>query len=341
MHCPACQFITNRAFDPTLNDYSVHYEATQHFSPRFNQFAQKLIVKIVHDYGVRQAVAMDIGCGRGAFLELLCQDAGNQGVGVDPACDPARTTKTASRLRWIQDVYRPEHCPSEIDFISCRHTLEHIQPVYDFLKCIRDSIPQQQSPVLMFEVPDIEIVLRRFRFWDIYYEHASYFCRASLVALFRRLGLPVSEAYLDFDDQYLVVFGGSNKYSQELRLETDLAGSVQRFGGSVQRVISEWRARLQQDARQGYRPVIWGAGSKGVAFLHALGVTDEVPVVVDINPYKQGKYLPGTGHEVVAPEKLADIRPEVVYVMNPIYEREIGRQLDQLGLTASTVCVDG
>jgi hypothetical protein len=55
--------------------------------------------------------------------------------------------------------------------------------------------------------------------------------------------------------------------------------------------------------------------------------------VVDINPHRQGKFMPGTGHPIVAPEGLVDVRPEHVVVMNPIYVQEIGRDLARLALS--------
>jgi len=53
---------------------------------------------------------------------------------------------------------------------------------------------------------------------------------------------------------------------------------------------------------------------------------------VDVNPYKQGKFMPGTGHPVVAPKTLVDQPPDLVIVMNPIYVGEITSSLTDLGL---------
>jgi hypothetical protein len=83
--------------------------------------------------------------------------------------------------------------------------------------------------------------------------------------------------------------------------------------------------------------VIWGAGSKGVAFLSMLGLADEVAFAVDVNPAKHGMFMPGTGHEIVAPERLTEIRPGVVIVMNPVYADEIKQDLSRLGLDANVL----
>ena len=54
--------------------------------------------------------------------------------------------------------------------------------------------------------------------------------------------------------------------------------------------------------------------------------------MVDVNPFRQGKFMIGTGHEIVSPESLAESAPDVVIVMNPIYVDEIRDQLDGMGL---------
>ena len=70
-----------------------------------------------------------------------------------------------------------------------------------------------------------------------------------------------------------------------------------------------------------------------------LGVTTRSSYAVDINPYKQGKFLAGTGQQVVAPEALVEHRPDVVLLMNPIYHAEIEGTLAGLGISCEVVDV--
>jgi hypothetical protein len=94
------------------------------------------------------------------------------------------------------------------------------------------------------------------------------------------------------------------------------------------------------DARsRGDRVALWGAGSKAVAFLTTLGVGDEVAAVTDINPYRHGMFMPGSGHEVVPPAQLRTIQPQLVIAMNPIYVPEIERDLRGMGLGSRVVAV--
>ncbi|MCH8271549.1 MAG: SAM-dependent methyltransferase, partial [Planctomycetes bacterium] len=81
------------------------------------------------------------------------------------------------------------------------------------------------------------------------------------------------------------------------------------------------------------------SGSKGVAFLTTLGVTDEIDCVVDINPHREGTFMAGTGHEIVSPESLADHGVDNVIVMNPIYVDEIRGTLSEMGLHPNVVAV--
>ncbi|MGQ0571677.1 MAG: methyltransferase, partial [Armatimonadota bacterium] len=98
------------------------------------------------------------------------------------------------------------------------------------------------------------------------------------------------------------------------------------------RKIEAWRGELTRAERAGQRIVIWGAGSKGVGFLNMLGVESAIDAVVDVNPRKHGMHVAGTGQRIIAPESLRDVRPDVVVVMNPIYETEIRDQIVRLGL---------
>jgi hypothetical protein len=96
----------------------------------------------------------------------------------------------------------------------------------------------------------------------------------------------------------------------------------------------EWRRKLARWKAEGKKVVLWGGGSKGVAFLTTLGLTlDDVEVAVDINPIKTGTFMAGTGQEIVAPSFLAGYRPDVVVIMNPVYRQEITADLTAMGLS--------
>lgn len=112
-----------------------------------------------------------------------------------------------------------------------------------------------------------------------------------------------------------------------------MACDVATFAGKYRSKVEIWRHNLERIAYTGQRAVVWGAGSKGVTFLNALETQDQIEYAVDINPRKQDMYLAGTGQQVVPPEFLRDYQPDVVIVINPIYQSEIQQITESLGLT--------
>jgi SAM-dependent methyltransferase len=339
--CHECGFIANVAYESRLQDYGLDYEETQGFSPTFQEFARALAVQWIERYDLREKRILEIGCGKGEFLALLCELGENAGVGIDPAFVETRLTSTAAeRMSFIRDLYDERYADLEADAIVCRHTIEHIAPVADFLALIRRTIGERTEIAVLFDLPDARRIFREPAFWDVYYEHCSYFTAGSLARLFRRSGFRVIALERAYDDQYLVLEAvpGSDDGSRPLSLEEspqELAEDVARFRRSFAETTTRWRDLLSAARADGGRTAIWGAGSKGVSFLTTLAMGDEVAYAVDINPYKQGMFLAGTGHAVVGPAHMTEEPPDLVVAMNSIYLREIRAELDTRGLHAT------
>jgi SAM-dependent methyltransferase len=95
-----------------------------------------------------------------------------------------------------------------------------------------------------------------------------------------------------------------------------------------------WRRRIAELTDRGARPVLWGAGSRGVQFLTFADRDRRLAAVVDVNPRKWGRYLPVTAHRVSDPETLRELRPTAVIITNPSYRTEIAAHLARLGVEA-------
>jgi SAM-dependent methyltransferase len=342
--CHSCGFITNTLFDATLNEYSPEFEETQHFSQKFDQWARQLVDRLVRDYDIRSKDVIEIGCGKGEFLALLCEAGDNRGIGIDPGCIPGRLHGAgAAKMRFIRDLYSEQYAHLPADVVCCRHTLEHIQPTREFMQMIRRVLGPRQDTLLFFEVPDATRVLRERAFWDIYYEHCTYLTAGSLARLFRSTGFEIIELVRDFGDQYLwITARPSATTNRSLAIEDDLdttAADVANFREQCAPEIAGWGERIRELAASGRKPVIWGAGSKAVALLTTCAISHEIEYLVDINPHKAGKFLPGTGHIVVMPEDLRDYRPGVIIAMNPVYVDEIRARLTSSDLSAEVISV--
>jgi hypothetical protein len=210
---------------------------------------------------------------------------------------------------------------------------------------IRANIGDRSDMVVLFELPDVLRVLREVAFWDVYYEHCSYFSLGSLARLFRATGFEILDLSTAYDDQYLLIEARPSEIPNSAEppgLENDgdqLRDGVGHFAAEYEKVKEKWSGEVSTLAAAGKKTVIWGAGSKGVAFLTHLGLHKDIEYAVDINPHKHGKYMAGTGQEIVSPEFLVTYRPDKVIVMNPIYTTEISDQLHGLGLTPDVVAV--
>ena len=108
--CRNCGFISNLAFDPGVHDYSARYEETQGFSTTFNDFHERLAKNLISRYDLRNKDIIEIGCGKGDFLTMLCELGGNNGVGFDPAyIDERSHSKAEDRIIFIKDFYSEKY----------------------------------------------------------------------------------------------------------------------------------------------------------------------------------------------------------------------------------------
>jgi hypothetical protein len=338
--CEECGFISNMAFDPTEQEYSARYEATQGYSPTFTAFHKTLAQRLIDKYNLRDKTLIEIGCDKGDFLTMLCELGNNRGFGFDPAYVPDRIPSPAKdRMTFIADFYGEKYAQYAADFVCCKMTLEHISTVAEFMTTVRRSIGNRTDTIVFFQIPEVRRVLREVAFWDIYYEHCSYFSMGSLARLFRKTGFDVMGLETEYDDQYLMIEArpGTGRGLAPLAEEDDLDAlrqDVALFTSTLETTLARWQLRMKDIKAAGRRAVIWGGGSKGVAFLTRLDIVDEIAYAVDINPHKTGTFMAGTGQEIVAPEFLRTYQPDLVIVMNPIYIPEISAELARLGVTA-------
>jgi SAM-dependent methyltransferase len=339
--CRGCTFITNTAFDPATQQLTAKYEATQGYSPTFNAFARSLARSWAERYALAGKHALEIGCGRGEFITLLCEVGGCQGIGIDPVADAGRAPP-GGRVRLMSDYYSRAYADLPADFICCRHTLEHLPNPAEVVAMIRDIIGGRSETVVAFEVPDTLRVLTEGAFWDLYYEHCSYFTPGSLALLFRSSGFSVLDLRSEYDGQYVILEAApapapTRTDSSEVDFP-HVYEAWERFGDACGAELDRWDNVLHDAADR--KVAVWGSGSKAVGFLTSLGVTHQmIPYVVDINPHKHDTYLPGGGQQIVAPEALRGYRPDVVLAMNSVYRDEIAADLGRIGVTAELLAL--
>jgi C-methyltransferase C-terminal domain len=206
---------------------------------------------------------------------------------------------------------------------------------------------------VFFMIPEITRILNLRAFWDIYYEHCSYWSPGSLARAFRIAGFDPLQVWTDYDDQYVLIAarpssdrsgvgapnqirgpGNGDILANEEPPEA-LAAKVRSFSEAVALDRVRWRDWLDRLRRARQKAVLWGGGSKAVAFLTTLDVRAGIDHAVDLNPRRNGTFIAGTGQQIVVPEFLAQHQPDVVIVMSPIYLPEIKAQLERMGVQPS------
>lgn len=334
--CDACGFIRNTAFDPKLTEYSGRYEETQAYSPTFNAFHRNLVEELIERHDIREKHVVEIGCGKGEFLALICRLGSNSGVGYDPSYDEKRGILSDVDARVVRDLYGANYATTDADLVVCKMTLEHIQRCSDFVSAARLALKAQPEAMAFFQVPESRRIFRECAFEDIYYEHCSYFTPGSCARLFRGAGFEVRALDVTYAGQYLTIeaTNGKTERSQTLENEdevSELAVLIDSFRSRYNARIEKWQDLVADRATEG-PVVIWGSGSKGVAFLHALEQPDMIHAAVDINPHRHSNFMLGTAQPIIGPEDLQRLRPRTVIAMNPVYRREIASNLDDIGV---------
>ena len=337
--CATCGLVYNVAFEPERMRYIEGYETSLFASPAFRDYASDQARYLVETHGVRDKTVLEIGCGRGEFLRLVCEAGGNDGIGIDPS--HAGTTEEfegGGRMRILGEPYEEAWPDHPADLVLCRHVLEHLEDPIALLSTVASAAASRAGALVYFELPDARYTLAHGGIWDVIYEHCSYFTPAPLAFAFERAGLAPLRIGDTYGGQFLTIearAAGVPSEADHSRALAQLARWVRTFGDTHSRTLARWKREFDDLRASGKRTMLWGAGSKGVTFLNAVDPDGEVVVAaVDGNERKQGRFLPGTGQPILAPNELASEPPDVVLVTNPLYADEIGRALSEMGVPA-------
>jgi SAM-dependent methyltransferase len=336
--CEGCGLVFNAAFDPALVTYDGTYENSLHYSPKFEAYALALAQDLSTRFGLRGQLVVEVGCGKGDFLRRLCRTAGARGLGIDASYDPAIAVDSASEdVTFVSEPFNTLSKDLEPALVFCRHVLEHLPEARAFVEEFAQAARRSSGCHVFIEVPNVLFTLRDLGIWDLIYEHCLYFSAPSLSRLCETTGLHVDRVYPAFGDQYLcaeasATAGTKQDFTQQL---AEIRRLTSGFAAEYRDKLRYWTERLATLQQQGRTVALWGAGSKGITFANTVPGGAGIACLVDLNPRKQGRFVPGTGQPVLSPEALTNIRPDVIIVMNPLYQQEIAGLATRLGLQST------
>jgi SAM-dependent methyltransferase len=335
--CRACGFVWNALFDAALMNYGEDYENSQERSVRFEHHLEELVASLG---ALDDRTVVEVGCGNGSFLKrVLNRHPTARGVGFDPAYR-GESVALGGRLRFERAFYGPDtaHSAPGADVIVCRHVIEHVEQPVALLRLIRAALGDNLDARVYLETPCVEWIFDRVVVWDIFYEHCSLFTVTSLIEAGRRAGFGAVSAVHTFGGQYLWVELSPAAFDEhaapQRRAETLVKGM--RYAERE----AETLLQLTERAVCQTRPrALWGAGAKGVTMANLLDPAAEIfSDIIDINPLKQGYYLPGTGHPIVGTDALSARGIQTAFLLNPNYRNECTDIIRRTG--GSTALVD-
>jgi SAM-dependent methyltransferase len=295
--------IYNRSFRPELMQYDANYQNEQAVSAVFRQHLEN-VAGIVEKYFSGSSL-IEVGCGKGHFLELL-RRRGFTITGMDPTYEGTDTS--------ILKEYFSKEIGLRADAIVLRHVLEHVGDPVGFLSNLCEA--NGGGGKIYIEVPCFDWICHQKAWFDVFYEHVNYF---RLSDFHRMFGVVLDAGHV-FAGQYLYVVAELSRLRDPAKLPLDPFVFPKNFLSTVRGNAEKMKSRSSVGN------AIWGGASKGVTFaLFMERAEANVDVVVDVNPAKHGKYLPGTGLKVHSPNQAMSVLPPGanIVVMNGNYLHEI------------------
>lgn len=344
MVCQHCWLVQTEDFAEADALFDADYAYFSSYSASWLAHARDYVAQMQARFALNAAsMVVEVAANDGYLLQYV-REAGLPCYGIEPTA----STAAAARARGIDIVSaffgtalarQLAAQGRQADLMAANNVLAHVPDINDFVAGF--AVLLKPQGVATFEFPHLLSLLRDCQFDTIYHEHFSYLSLTALQSVFAAAGLQV------FDVDTLPTHGGS------LRVYVQRLGGGHAVAGSVARVLAEEQAaglqqaagyrdfqpradRIKHDflrfllqARQDGRSVMaYGAAAKGNTLLNYAGVRpDLLPAVVDRNPAKQGKCLPGSRIPVLDEAALRERQPDYVVLLPWNLRTELMQQL--------------
>ena len=298
---------------------------------------------------------VEVGSNDGTLLNFF-QGLGMKCTGIEPTASTATVARDLGLE--VLEVFLDDEVAGNLvadglvaDLLIANNVLAHMPDIVGFATGCRQLLGS--DGVASFEFHHLVELVSKTQFDTIYHEHFSYLSLTSVEAVFKTAGLKV------FDVQQLSTHGGSLRVYVQPAESTrfDTCESVHRLrdqeasrGVASPSFYADFQERsncikddlmefLIDAKRKGQSVVGYGAAAKGNTLLNYAGVRpDLISYVVDNNPAKQGRYLPGSRIPIVDEQRIVDDSPDLVLVLPWNIRDEIAQRLESLdGWSGSVV----
>jgi 2-polyprenyl-3-methyl-5-hydroxy-6-metoxy-1,4-benzoquinol methylase len=342
--CHNCLLVQLEEFESPQNIFS-DYAYFSSYSETWLKHAKTYVETMSQRFGLQSmSYVIEIASNDGYLLQYFVEK-GIPVLGIEPAANVANVAiqkGIPTEVRFFgEDTARElARQGKAADLLVGNNVLAHVPALNDFVKGLKTLLKPQG--VITMEFPHLMRLFEEVQFDTIYHEHFSYFSLLTVEQIFATYGLVL------FDVEELPTHGGSLRiYARHIedttKPITDRVGELKQremtagftriehyllFKDKVQAIKREILRFLIQLKETGKTIVGYGAPAKGNTLLNYCGIkTDFLEYTVDRNPYKQGRYLPGSHIPIAAPDKIKETRPDYVLILPWNLKDEIMEQI--------------
>jgi SAM-dependent methyltransferase len=343
--CESCWLVQTEDYAGRDALFTEDYAYFSSYSSTWLDHVQRYVAAMVARFDLNaQSLVVEVAANDGYLLQYVHQ-AGIPCLGIEPTASTAAAAR-AKGLTIIERFFGVDLADElaaqgrQADLMVANNVLAHVPEINDFVAGFTRLL--KPNGVATFEFPHLLRMVEGCQFDTAYHEHYSYLSLTTVTRIFAANGLTV------FDVEELPTHGGSLRVhaqrsdtgQQALRpavtelLAREAAAGVttaafyQGFQEQAERVKNDLLRFLLDAKREGKRVAAYGAAAKGNTLLNFAGIRpDLLPYVVDKNPAKQGKYLPGSRIPIVTEDHLAADRPDFVLILPWNLKEEVMAQL--------------
>ena len=355
MVCENCWLVQTQDFVESGTLFNPEYAYFSGTSTGWNNHVGQFVAAATEEFALnRESFVVEIASNDGALLKHFVA-RGIPSLGIEPTASTAGAARTKG-VETIEEFFgaqlsRDLHAAGKAaDLVVGNNVLAHVPDILDF--AVGVELLLKDGGVASFEFPHLVNLLRFNQFDTVYHEHFSYLSVTAVRAVFEAAGLRVWRV------QELSTHGGSvrafvckqtslrkeeQSVGQALDLEDTFGlrnpGAYVHLQSRAEKVATDFKNFLLEEIRLGRRVAGLGAAAKGNTLINFAGVTNqEVPVIFDSAPSKQGLLTPGAHIPIRPVGEIVDFAPDTVLIFPWNIREELENELLRLGLSNVRVC---
>jgi SAM-dependent methyltransferase len=339
--CRACTLVQNSHRVPGEILFGQSYPYFSSVSTAYLDHARQNALELIEARELgSDSLVIEVASNDGYLLKNFVE-RGIPVLGIDPAEGPAamaRESGIATRVEYfgVEVAQRIRDEGLRADVILGNNVMAHVDDINDLVAGV--ALLLRDDGVAVFEAPYLVDLVQRCAFDTIYHEHNCYFSLTALQHLFTRHGLQLLDLRrLDVHGGSLRIYAGSSGepspavkecLAQEEALGLAELGYYESFGERVDGILGSLRTMLAELRAEGKQVAAYGAAAKGAVITSVAGLDEsDISYVVDRNPHKQGRYMPGSQIAIVSPARLESEPPDYLLLFAWNLAQEIRSQL--------------